>query len=230
MAELIQSCGEVPKPRMWPMKSMREYGTIPGKEESLFRIVYAPSIYYLVGGEFTNPDGGVEFAGYLPRPRYDYIGEKWILEKWVSAKEFTGQTEVEYRAQWEDPRTHLCLTGPYPRDGEYQWVWTFNNSEQIGAAGIVAALVNKAKYNSKSANAQAIREMQAKEKKDRFSRNFDKMKDSARAFGIRSANLGGMVKAQKSRPGLMDARALGLPVRGVRAIKPSVGEMTVAGY
>ena len=229
MESLIQSCGEVPKPRMWPMCSMRVYGTIPGREEPLFRIVYAPSVHYLVGGEFTNDSGGVEFTGYLPRPRYDYIGDKWILEKWVSAKDFTGQTEMEYRAQWEDPRTHLSLTGPYPRDGEYQWVWTFQNSEQIDAAGIVAALVNKAKYNSKSANAQAIREIQDKAKKDRFQKNFDKMKDSTRAFGIRAANLGGRVKAQKSRPELMDASKLGLPARG-GTIKPSAGELIVAGF
>jgi hypothetical protein len=122
---------------------MKVYGTVPGRDEPLFRIVFAPSVMYLVGGDYTNPDtGAVEFSGYQPRQRYDYIGDKWILEKWVSGYEFTKQTEIEYKAQWEDPITHLCLTGPYPRNGEYQWVWTFTKPEQIGAAGIVAALVN----------------------------------------------------------------------------------------
>lgn len=225
MTERIQVCGEIPEPRHWPLKSMKEFGTIPGREVPLFRIVFASSVRHLVGGEFA--DG---FTGYRAVPTYEYIGDKWIMEKWASASDFTKQTEVQYRAQWEDPDTHLCLTGPYPRNGAYQWVWTFNNADQIGAAGIVAALVNKAKYNSQASNKAAIEQAQSKAKKDRFQQNFDRMKDSTRAMGIRAANFGGRVKAQKSFPDLQDARSLGLPTRGSRTIKPSVTELEVAGY
>jgi hypothetical protein len=231
MNERIQVCGEIPEPRHWPLQPMACYGTIPGRQEPLFRIVFASSVRCLVGGEFTNPEtGAVEFVGYQARPRYDYIGDKWILEKWVSAYEFTKQTELEYKAQWEDPNTHLCLTGPYPRNGEYQWVWTFNTPEQISAHGIVAALVNKAKYNSASANQAALKDAQKAAKKAKFQQSFDRMKDSQRAFGIRAANIGGMVKATKSTPPLRDARKLGLPVRGARTIKPSIEQLEVAGY
>jgi hypothetical protein len=213
------------------MASMKVYGTIPGRDEPLFRIVFASSVMGLVGGEFVDPEtGSVYFTGYQPRPRYEYIGDKWILEKWVSAQEFTRQTEVEYYAQWKDPKTNLCLTGPYPVNGDYQWVWTFNKPEQIGAAGIVAALVNKAKYNSQASNRQALQDAQKAAKKAKFQQNFDRMKDSERAFGIRAANIGGRVKATKSAPPLRDARSLGLPVRGARQIKPSIEQLEVAGY
>jgi len=225
MSERIQLCGEIPEPRHWPLTPLTQYGCIPGRTEPLFRIVFASSVRHLVGGEFA--DG---FTGYRSVPTYEYIGDKWIMEKWASAFDFTKQTEVEYKAQWEDPETHLSITGPYPRNGAYQWVWTFNSPDQIGAAGIVAALVNKAKYNSSAANRAAIEQAQAKAKQDRFQQNFAKMKDSNRVSGIRAANIGGMVKAQKSRPELMDARALGLPTHGARTIKPSVGELQVAGY
>jgi hypothetical protein len=225
MNERIQICGEVPEPVRWPGMPMSQFGTIPGRDEPLFRIVFASSVKHLVGGEFD--DG---FTGYRVVPSYEYIGDKWIMEKWVSAFEFTKQTEAEYRAQWEDPVTKLCLTGPYPRNGAYQWVWTFNKTEMIGAAGIVAALVNKAKYNSQSANAAALRDARAAEKKAKFAHSFDRMKDSSRAFGIRAANIGGRVKATKSRPELQDARKLGLPVRGARQLKPSVEQLEVAGY
>lgn len=225
MQERIQICGEIPEPRHWPLQSMAQFGLIPGRTEPLFRIVFASSVRHLVGGEFA--DG---FTGYRAVPTYEYIGDKWIMEKWVSAFEFTKQTEAQYRAQWEDPETHLCLTGPYPRNGAYQWVWTFNKPEQIGAHGIIAALVNKAKYNSQAANRAAIEQAQAKEKQDRFQKNFDRMKDQSRAMGIRAANFGGNVKAQKSLPDLMDARKLGLPTRGARSITPTSGELQVAGY
>lgn len=225
MTERIQLCGEIPEPRHWPLMSMTQYGVIPGREEPLFRIVFASSVRHLVGGEFA--DG---FTGYRAVPTYEYIGDKWIMEKWVSAFDFTKQTETEYRTQWEDPETHLSLTGPYPRNGAWQWVWTFNKPEQIGAAGIVAALVNKARFNSSAANRAAIEQAQAKAKQDRFQQNFARMKDKTRAAGIRAANFGGRVKAQKSFPELQDARALGLPTHGARTIKPSTGELTVAGY
>jgi len=152
------------------------------------------------------------------------------MEKWVSAQDFTKQTELEYRAAWEDPKTHLCLTGPYPANGDWQWVWTFNKPEQIGAAGIVAALVNKAKFNSQAANQAAIQQATEKAKQDKFQQNFDKMHDSQRVSGIRAANIGGRVKAQKSFPELKDARSLGLPVRGARTIKPTSGQLQVAGF
>jgi hypothetical protein len=225
MTERIQLCGEIPEPRHWPLMPMSVYGTIPGREEPLFRIVFASSVRHLVGGEFS--DG---FTGYRAVPTYEYIGDKWIMEKWVSAFEFTRQTELQYKAHWEDPTTHLCLTGPYPRNGSYQWVWTFNSPEQIGAAGIVAALVNKAKFNSGAANRAAIEQAAAKAKQDKFQENFARMKDKQRVSGIRAANIGGRVKALKSFPEIQDARALGLPTRGARQIKATSGELQVAGY
>lgn len=229
MTDRIQLCGEVPEPTHWPMMPMKVYGTIPGRDEPLFRIVFASSVLSLVGGEFTNPDtGSVEFVGYQPRPLYSHIGDKWILEKWVSAKEFTKQTETEYYAQWKDQHG-LCLTGPYPVNGAYQWVWTFNKPEQIGAAGIVAALVNKAKFNSQASNQAALKDAQKAAKKAKFAQNFDKMKDSQRAFGIRAANLGGRVKAQKSFRELQ-APPSHLPTRGAKQLKPSAEQLEVAGY
>ena len=108
MSDLLQTCSSIPKPTHYPMMSMGQYGKIPGKDEPLFRIVFAPTVRGLVGGEFTDPDtGAVEFTGYRSCPRYEYIGDKWIMEKWVSAQDFTKQTELEYRAAWEDPKTHL---------------------------------------------------------------------------------------------------------------------------
>ena len=225
MSERIQLCGEIPEPRHWPMSPMKQYGTVPGRDEPLFRIVFASSVKHLVGGDFA--DG---FTGYRVVPTYEYIGDKWILEKWVSASDFTKQTEIEYKAQWEDPVTRLCLTGPYPRNGAYQWVWTFNSPEQIGAAGIVAALVNKARFNSSAANSAAIQEARAKEKQDKFQNNFDRMRDRERVSGLRPANIAGAVKSFKSTAPLRDARSLGLPTRGAKVIKPTSGELTVAGY
>jgi hypothetical protein len=232
MSELIQTCGEIPKPTHYPMMSMGQYGKIPGKDEPLFRIVFAPTVYGLVGGEHTEPDtGAVWFTGYLSLPRYGYIGDKWIMEMWIPANVRTGGlSEPEYRAKWEDPNTHLILTGPYPFNGDWQWVWTFNKPEQIGAAGIVAALVNKAKFNSQAANRAAIEQATEKAKQDKFQQNFDKMHDSQRVSGIRAANIGGRVKAQKSFRDLQDARSLGLPTRGARTIKPTSGQLQVAGF
>ena len=200
---------------------MRRFGCTP-YGEPLFRIVFAPSVKMLCGGEFS--DG---YVGYRVRPAYRHIGNKWIMEKWVSGFEFTKQTEAEYRAQYEDPTTHLCLTGPYPRNGAYQWVWTFNKPEMIGAAGIVAALVNKAKYNSKAAVKAHLEEEQKALRRGRFEQSFTKMKDAQRVSGIRAANIGGRVKAQKSYRELQPAP---FGSRGVRTIKPSVQELTVAGY
>ena len=225
MTERIQICGAIPEPSHWPTMSMTQFGMIPGRTEPLFRIVFAPSVRHLVGGEFA--DG---FTGYRAVPTYQYIGDKWIMEKWVSAFDFTKQTEIEYKAEWEDPTTHLCLTGPYPRNGSFQWVWTFRKPEMIGAAGIVAALVNKAKYNSPAANKAAIEQAQADAKQHRLQTAFDQAKDRMRVAGIRAANIGGHVKAQKSFPEIQDARKFGLPTHGARTITPTSGELAVAGY
>src|SRR5271155_11049 len=104
----VQLCGGIAEPIHWPMTPMKIYGTIPGKDIPLFRIVFASSVKHLVGGEFTNPTtGSVEFSGYQPVPTYGHIGDKWIMEKWVSGFDFTKQTPAQYDAQWKDPYTGL---------------------------------------------------------------------------------------------------------------------------
>ena len=219
MAENFQLAGEIPKPTQWlgnPSPSvMKRFGENP-YGEPLFRIVFAPSVKMLCGGEFS--DG---YVGYRVRPAYRHIGNKWIMEKWISGFDHTLMTEEQYNLKFRDPYTGLVSTGPYPSRGVYFQCHTFEFS-QPGDGGIdtIIALVKKAKTNDPIENARAIRATREYGEKEQQQRRFDKIKDLMPVAGIRAANIGGMVKKTKSLPVDKTANELGLPLRGATQIRP----------
>ena len=215
----IQLCGDIPEPTHWlgvpHPRDMKRFGTNQ-YDQPLFRIVFAPSVKMLCGGEFA--DG---FTGYRVRPAYRHIGSKWIMEKWISAWDHTMMTEEQYNLKFRDPFTGLVSTGPYPSRGVYFECHTFDFLSP-GDCNIetIAALVKKAKLNDPIANARAIRATREAEERDQQQKRFDKIKDLMPVAGSRAANIGGRVKATKSAPTPKTANELGLPIRGATQIRP----------
>jgi hypothetical protein len=201
---------------------MAQFGLIPGRTEPLFRIVWAPSVLHLVGGEFE--DG---FTGYQARPSYRHVGEAWILEKWISAYDHTKMDEATYNATWKNPLNGLCLTGPYPRNGTYFFCHKFPGTRPNINIPLLVALIKKAKFNSHASNQQAILDMRKAEEKADFQARYDKIKDMQSVGGIRPANIGGRVKKQKSN---LSLRPAPLPTKGAFTIKPTEEQLAIAGF
>jgi hypothetical protein len=220
--ELVQVEGVVSEPNHWlgdpTPETMKRIGGTNPYGGNLFRIVFAPSVRMLCGGEFS--DG---FTGYRSRPAYRHIGSKWILEKWVSAWDFTQMNEEQYILKWRDPITGLIATGPYPSRGVYFQCHTFEFSKPgDGGVETIIALVNKAKLNDPIANARAIRATREHEERVAQQNRYDKIKDLMPVAGIRAANIGGRVKVTKSAPTPKTANELGLPIRGATQIRPEM--------
>jgi hypothetical protein len=195
---------------------MKRLGGTNPYGDPLFRIVFAPSVKMLCGGEFS--DG---YTGYRIRPAHRHIGSKWIMEKWISGWDSTFMSPEQYDLKFRDPFTGLVSTGPYPSKGSYFHCHTFEYS-QPGDGGIdtIIALVKKAKLNDPTENARAIRATREAEEKDAQNKRFDKIKDLMPVAGIRAANIGGHVKVTKSAPTPKTANELGLPTRGATQIRP----------
>jgi hypothetical protein len=219
LSETVQLCGEIPEPTHWlgnpHPRDMKRFGTNP-YQGPLFRIVFAPSVKMLCGGEFA--DG---FTGYRVRPAYRHIGAKWIMEKWISAWDHTLMTEEQYNLKFRDPFTGLIVTGPYPSRGVYFECHTFDFLSP-GQCNIetIAALVKKAKLNDPIENARSIKASREADEKDQQQKRYDKIKDLMPAAGIRAANFGGRPKATKSAATPKTANELGLPIRGATQIRP----------
>ena len=99
-----------------PGMKMARFGLRPNGEP-LYRVVFSDSRTSLAGGRW--PDGVCE---YREMPLYD--DHAWVLEKWRSAVEFAGTREEYHREQY-DADSGLLTLGPYPFDGEWQFVYTF---------------------------------------------------------------------------------------------------------
>jgi hypothetical protein len=215
----VQIVGDIPEPQHWPLP-MARFGRSP-YQTNLFRIVFAPSVKCLVGGEFS--DG---FIGYRVRPAYRHIGNQWIMEKWISAWDHTKMTEEDYNLRFKDPMTGLCITGPYPSRGIYFHCHTFEACGPTDAnIEKLVAWISKAKENSHTDNQRAILEAHAQKEKADDAQRFDRVKDMMSVSGIRAANIGGMVKKTKSQPSMKSANELGLPIRGARQIKPTESQL-----
>lgn len=205
MAEIIiGNDTSIPPASCYPTP-MGRFGLNP-HGEPLFRITYAPSVKMVVGGEFS--DG---FTGYRIRPAYRHVGPEWIIEKWVSAQEFTNMTEAEYNQSYKDPITGLIGTGPYPSRGIYTYCETLSRNPGDINAEVLTQLILKAKNNDPMANQRAMQATMEAEEKAADKERFDRCKELLPAFGVRAANLGGHVKATKSAPIMKSANELNLP-------------------
>jgi hypothetical protein len=202
----------VPQPTCYPMP-MARYGLNP-HGEPLYRLVYAPSVKKLVGGKF--PDG---FTGYRARPAYRHIGEHWIIEKWISALELTRMTEEQYNSAYRDRETQLFPTGPYPLRGIYYYCETLSCNPAEANIDKLVMWLEHAKYVDPAENRRQLLSDIDKAERDDQSNRFAWADDKKRASGIRAANFGGMVKAQKSYPMEKSANELGLPMKGPRVME-----------
>ncbi len=198
----------VPEPQHFP-RDMARFGLNPyGKP--IFRIVFAPSVRKLVGGAFA--DG---FVGYKSRPMYRGLGNKWVVEKWISAYAHTKMTPEQYEQTYRDPYTGLVLTGPYPDQGAYNWCHTFDGCDPVNEnIDQLIGLLKKAELNDVRDNQRAMLDSMAKEDAWDNAQRYDQAKELLPVAGIRAANIGGMVKKTKSAPLMKSANELGLPTSG----------------
>lgn len=231
-----------PEPRHFPMP-MARFGLNPFNEP-LWRIVFAPSVFYLVGGKW--PDGVIE---YRMRPRYRELASSapkdketgvpyaWVLEKWISAFEDSGMTESTYNLMFTDTSTGLLLNGPYPSRGVYHHVHTFD-AVSPGDCNLewIVGIIAKAKSNDPAQVKQAIDEHYAAEQKRKRAEGIDQARNSGPAFGMRPASLpGGGVHSSKSTKFNLTAPELAAQRRVPRgAGKATVGrrpdlELTIEG-
>lgn len=188
---------------------MGRFGLNP-YDQPAWRIVFAPSVRMLVGGQFS--DG---YVGYRSRPAYRNIKNKWVVEKWLSGFEHTKLSPIEYEVRFRDPLTGLCLTGPYPEKGAWNWCHTFDACDPVNEnIDQLIALLQKAALNDPRANQRAILDSMAREEAAEDAQRYDRCKELLPAFGIRAANIGGSVKATKSAPLMKSANELGLPLSG----------------
>lgn len=192
---------------------MARYGVNP-YGEPLYRLVYAPSVKKIVGGKFT--DGHI---GYRARPAYRHIGPHWVIEKWISAVELTRMNEEQYNSAYRDLETGLFPTGPYPSRGVYHYCETLSCNPAEANIDKLVMWLEHAKQVDPAANQRALLESLDKADKADDAHRLDWAKDKNRASGIRAANFGGMVKAQKSYPMEKSAKDLGLPSRGPRVME-----------
>lgn len=221
MTTLLTTSSGVPKPSHYPV-SMARFGANPFGEP-LFRLVYAPSVKKMIFG--TNSKGE---TGAHVRPAYRHLGEKWILEKWISGQQATKMTPAEYENYGpRDPQSGMLLEGPYPSCGIYNHCWTFDaDTLQGGIEGAVEkiiGLINKGSQRSLSEIQAGNRELDAKEEKRAADERFLRVRETEPLFGARAANFAGTPKTfnHKSLRNPITADKTGLPTKrgSVMALK-----------
>ena len=204
-----------PEPQHWPTP-MSRFGLNP-YSENLYRIVFAPSVKRMVGGEW--PDGAVE---YRFRPKYRALGNVWILEKWISAFEDSKMTPETYKLMFTDTSTGLLVAGPYPHHGVYTHVHTFE-SVVPGDCNLewLIGIINKAKSNDPVKVEAAIKEHYQKQEATDDANSLDRLRDAMPSFGLRSASFGGHVKSFKAHRFDVKAKELwqkGMPIGRNKAV------------
>jgi hypothetical protein len=156
--------------------------------QNRWRVIWAPSRVYLVGGRWTDREEGkivrtVDEYRWIPRYGGD---EGWILEKWLSAMEYAGTKEA-WDMQNMDPETAIEELGPYPTQGVYEAAWKF---PAYPTASEVERCIQMVRYGKEKYSKADIRDahrnaLEGKEKAR--GDNFEAMvRDAMPAFPLRA--------------------------------------------
>lgn len=162
--------------RFWPLESMARFGQNPFGE-NLWRIVHAPSRRSLVHGYGRKPK-------WLPT--YPQAGQSWVLEKWLSAYEFTKCTAETWNMG-------LTILGPYPSRGEYEVAHIFESlpPSDVNLDKVISWIEAGKRYSSNE-NRNAMKDEMAKEDTDKRKYWKDRLLNCLPAFGsVPMSGLGG---------------------------------------
>jgi hypothetical protein len=213
MTLVVSSSLEIPKPSLWPISTAR-FGTISQgrlRGDPVYRVVFAPTCKKLIFGM----DAKGEIGAHL-RSKHPTMGNKWILEKWISGWEATKMSPAEYE-RWgpRDPQSGMLIEGPYPRDGIYEHCWTFEKIEDISGIDAIIGMINRGSKRSLSEIKANNRELDAKAEKQAAEERFLRCREVEPLYGVRAANFAGRPKAvnHKSQRTPIAANHLGLPTK-----------------
>jgi hypothetical protein len=226
MIELIG--GNCPTLQQLPIGSLKLHGTnLYG--EAIFRVVWSPSRYYLVGAAHTEYDGDpsndqvVKIRQKDPNILRQKIGYKWlplypgdphwILEMWKSPMGFLGCTKEQYEIYYRDPVTMLFTLGPYPERGEYcqcqSPLWTGLGPDRTQVDTVICLIKAGWNYTYKE-HEIANRKTLEKREKDSFNDFQARYKEARPAFGNRPTSMSPGKKSQNDIKIKYSAEELGL--------------------
>jgi hypothetical protein len=183
--EIVNIQGADRDPVLWTGASLKHFGQTPFGQ-NLFRVVWAPTRLYLVGGRWTDRVEGKitrTVDEYRWIQRYGEEQNGWVLEKWLSAKEYAGPKEL-----WiPDEVKGLYELGPYPSRGEYESCWTFPSYPQ---ASYVEDKIRQLLYGKNHFNVadirKAHRDVLEGKKLDSEAKLEDMIRDAIPAFPTRA--------------------------------------------
>jgi hypothetical protein len=220
--------GHNPNIQHLPIGSLKSFGENP-YAESIFRVVWSESRFYMVGASHVEYDGDPSpdrvvkardkdpniirrTSGYKWLPLYPGPG-RWVLEMWKSPLGFTGCSPEDWEIKYRDPATLLLTLGPYPSRGEYCQCHTFQ-SEPTFSQVAEQIYWRKAGWSYTYADhVAANKRLLEKQEKDRMSKFKDIYQDARPAFGNRPTSMSPGKKSQNDIKINRSAAEAGIPVR-----------------
>jgi len=183
---------------------MARFGQNPFGENK-WRIVHAPSRRSLVHGHGRKPK-------WLPT--YPQAGSGWVLEKWLSAYEFTKCTAEVWNMS-------MTILGPYPSRGEYELAHNFGNllPSDVNIEKLIQMIEAGPNRHSANENAVSLRAEAEKEQKDAKNYREALIRNTLPAFGNApmSGRNGGRGTKTFDLP--HTAQSAGLPTKGGHIIQ-----------
>ena len=212
---------DAPTLQHYPGLNMARYGLNP-YEEPLYRIVFAPSRWHMVGGEWA--DGHVG-ARMCLLGNYRAMGNQWILEKWQSPEDYLASFPGG-RAGWE-----AAMAQPAPSRGEYVWAFTFEACDPANAnIDKLISWVILGKRATEQDILDGCRADAAASRKADDSQVFDKIWDKIEAFPGRPISAPGGNRGTKTREFPLGAPD-GLPKPGsIKVGTPALTNEEMAEY
>lgn len=177
--------------------------------ENLYRIVLAPSVARLIGGQWADGSRGYRWSVPL-----SYRGKGWILEAWdwcrVSPREW--ESTVDPLSQWP-------VHGPYPAQGEYYLSWEFDQGVEADSLEKIIGAIERGRNRNFEQIRQFHKAEYEAEERNRLREQDAEIRDGFTAFGVTPKPISSRLvsRGTKTMPEMKSANELGLPIpRAIR--------------
>lgn len=167
--------------------------------ENMYRVVYAPSRRSMVKQSAKR---------HQWMRTYPQAGVAWVLEKWLSAYEFTGMGPE----QWA--QNPVGVLGPYPERGEYELMHIFYPAPaSLGHIEKIIRMTEAGKKYRAAENMVALKDEVDRERKEDKRVWHDRLMDRTAAFGTAPISAYGGGRGTKTKEFTLTASDVRKPVK-----------------
>lgn len=151
----------------WARRILARFGRNP-KAVPVYRVIWSETRLRIADGRL--------------QPEYGAMEPQWVLERWCAPELYGSPEDLGWQV---DPETGELPLGPFPRDGDYEFVFGFGKGTPINPTTVelICRLIEAGRAQTRSVRWRAIKEREERAREEWRKRMSDEFDDAQVRLG-----------------------------------------------